>query len=485
MSETTQKKMRSLNNQSSKWDDKFLIIDNLLEFNELNPEIELCIIKTNFCKSDLKHIEKIKSSYPGTEFWIYSDDLSRENIILANKFDIKNIISSPLDKTMVEDFFNNKYKNNTHYKYKEDKYDYSIIKNSKIMIVDDNYLNIELLKEVLQPFNIEIRTFSKPKEAHQISLNENFDLFLLDVMMPEMSGFELAKRIKNSPVNKDSAIIFISALSDTHNKITGYDLGSFAYIEKPFDINIVKSQIFNILKNKKKEEIINSSRENFLATVAHDLKTPINAEINALKLLLGKNLGNLDGIQEEVIEDILDSTKFMKDMVENILCKSKMDNNKLVLSKEVYSINKVIEHCINITKYILKPKHQKIEFKCNCDNILLPLDFLEMKRAIHNLIANASEYSPVGGKIFIEAFQAENKIGIIVQDFGKGIEIENQDDVFAQYITYAKKYKKIGTGLGLYITKKIVEAHNGEITLESKVGYGTKITVFLPTYNRD
>lgn len=484
MSETKQKKMRSNNHQMSAWDDKFLVIDNLPDFNNLNSKIELCIIKTNFSKSDLKHIEKLKSSNPCTEFWIYSDKLTRENIILANKFDIKNIISSPLDKTMVEDFFNNKYKNKTQYKYQEDKYDYSIIANSKIMIVDDNALNIELLKEILQPFNIEIATYSKPKEAHQIALNEKFDLFLLDVMMPEMSGFELAKRIKSSPINKDGAIIFISALSDTHNKITGYDLGSFAYIEKPFDINIVKSQIFNFLKNKKKEEIINSSRETFLATVAHDLKTPINAEINALKLLLGKNLGNLEGVQEEIIEDILNSTNFMKDMVENILCKNKMENNKLTLSKEVYSLEKVIEHCIDITKYILKPKHQKIELKC-VNDILLPLDFIEIKRAIHNLIANASEYSPTGGKIFIEIFKTNDKVGIVVQDFGKGIEIENQDDVFVQYITYAKKYKKIGTGLGLYITKKIIEAHNGEITLESKVGYGTKITVYLPAYVRE
>lgn len=464
---------------------KFLLIESLEDCPVITAETELCIIKTDFCNSDLKCIKKMNTKNKSTEFWILSDNLSRENILLANKYGIKNVISSPFDKKMVEEFFNKRIGNYYPANAKSDKYDYSCIANSKVMIVDDNILNIDLLKEVLNPFNIEISTFQKPKEALKDSIYEEYDLFLLDIMMPEMSGFELAKKIKNTHLNKDSAIIFISALSDSHNKITGYDLGSCAYIEKPFDINIVKSQIFNLLKSKKAEAVLKATKENFLASIAHDLKTPISAEINALNLLLGKNFGELDGEQEEIIEDILHSTKFMQDMVENILCKNKIENNKIILSKQVYSLKEIIEHSIEQTKHILKPKQQKIEFEYSHENILIPLDFLEMKRAIINLIANASEYSPVGGKILIKAFRTDAKICLFVQDFGRGIEVENQKDVFLQYITYAKKYKKVGTGLGLYITKKIIEAHDGEIILESKIGFGTKITIFLPIYDKE
>ncbi len=101
------------------------------------------------------------------------------------------------------------------------------------------------------------------------------------------------------------------------------------------------------------------------------------------------------------------------------------------------------------------------------------------------MIANASEYSPEGGKILIEVFENGSEIGFYVQDYGKGIDLVNQQDVFLQYMTFAKKYKKVGSGLGLYITKRIIEAHNGEINLESKLGEGTKITVTLPTYKKD
>ena len=153
--------------------------------------------------------------------------------------------------------------------------------------------------------------------------------------------------------------------------------------------------------------------------------------------------------------------------------------------QNIYSIKELIEHCIELTKYILVPRKQKIKLVCNINNTLVDIDFLEMKRAVHNLIANASEYSPEGGKILVEIFENSSKIGFHVQDFGKGIDLVNQQDVFLQYMTFAKKYKKVGSGLGLYITKRIVEAHDGEIKLESKLGEGTKVTVLLPTHKED
>lgn len=464
---------------------KFFFIDNVSLTKTINPEIELCIIQTDFSKSDITSIKKLKSKHGGTEFWISTSDPSRENILIANQIGIKTIVSSPFNKKMVEDFFNER-KDSIDIAEEFDKnYDYSYILNSKIMIVDDNPMNVELLCEILAKFNLKISKFLKPKDALSAAMTEKFDLCLLDVMMPEMSGFDLSKRIKNTPLNKNTKIIFISALSDAMTKIKGYNLGSSAYIEKPFDINIVKSQIFNLLKNGKDEEKINSAQENFLATVAHDLKTPISAEINALNLLLNRNLGELDDAQQEILQDILESTKFMQDMVENILCKNKIDSNKMVLSKQIYSLKEIVEYSIDLTKYILEPKKQKIELQCDVVHSLIPVDFVEIKRVINNLIANASEYSPVEGKIIIKIFEQKNGIGLSIQDFGKGIEINDQNDVFSRYISYAKKYKKVGSGLGLYITKRIIEAHKGKITLESKIGQGTKITIFLPQYVKE
>lgn len=463
---------------------RFTLINNVENLCNIKSDTELCIIQTDFTPSNLNDIKKYKEKNSNIEVWISTYDLSRENILAANKIGIKTVICSPINEDTVKEFFKNK---DSQYVNEENSinYNYLEVKDSKVMIVDDNLMNIELLEEILSKFDLKISSFSKPKDAYQAILNENFDLFLLDVMMPEMSGFELAKKIKETPQNQNVPILFISALSDTRSKMKGYNLGSFAYIEKPFDVNMIKSQIFNILKNRKTHELLSQDKDIFFATVAHDLKTPIRAGINALNLLLNENLGSIEGDQQEIIEDILYSTNFMKDMVDNILCKNKIESNQMHLSKQVYSLKELVENCIELTKYILSAKKQKIKFKCSTKNVLLPFDFLEMKRALHNVIANASQYSPEGSPIMINITQSGDKMCLSVQDLGNGIDLKNQEDVFLQYVSFAKKYKTVGSGLGLYITKKIVEAHGGEITLDSKVGYGTTVNILLPLYSKD
>lgn len=462
---------------------KFLFVEDISTVKGLASNIELCIINSEFKKTELKAISKIKTASPDVDFWICSNKFSREHILMANEIGIKTVVSAPVDKKMIEDFF--KKKNAYCEKELTNNYDYSSISNAKIMIVDDNLMNVELLEEILSSFNVNISSYLKPKEAAQIILHEKFDLFLLDVMMPEMSGFELATKIKECPHNQNSPIIFISALSDSNNKMKGYNLGSFAYIEKPFDVDMIKKQIYNILKTQKAQEIISADKEQFLATVAHDLKTPIKAGITALNMLLNEKLGQLEDDQHEIIEDILYSTNFMKDMVENILCKNKIENNQINLSKQVYSVRELVENCIELTKYLLHAKKQKIKVECKVENSLIPFDYLEMKRALHNIISNASQYSPEGGEIIINIYQKENSIAISIQDFGVGIDLANKEDIFQQHISFAKKYKTVGSGLGLYITKKIIEAHGGNVVVESKIGFGTKITVFLPIYDKE
>jgi len=461
---------------------RFLIADNLCRIKEINSAVELCVIQTDFSDSDLNLLRKLKTKYKKVEFWISSKNLSRENVLLANKIGIKTVINYPINEKIIQDFFAHK---DSLIVQEEALLNTIEIQNSKVMIVDDNLMNVELLEEVLTDFNIEISRFYKPQEAYKAALDEKFDLFLLDVMMPEMSGFELAKKIKETPHNQNIPILFISALSDSRSKIRGYDLGSVAYIEKPFDVNLIKSQIFNLLKHQKMQKTMTQDKETFLAIIAHDLKTPIRAGINALNLLLNENLGELGGDQQELIEDILHSSIFMKDMVENILCNNKMQRNQMALSKQVCCLKDLVQSCIELTNYITSAKKQKIKFSCDAENTLLPLDVLEMKRVIHNLIVNASQYSPEESKILINIFQDGQKIGFSVRDFGHGIPFENQEDIFLQYVSLAKKYKTVGSGLGLYIAKNIVEAHAGEISLKSKAGYGTKITVLLPIYDKE
>lgn len=470
-------------NTKVKIDDRYIIIDNLNQLKNIPDNVELCIIETDFNKSDIDKLKKFKNN-KNLEIWISSENLSRENILLSNKLGIKTVINYPVNEKTIEEFFIKK--NTTMFieaaKPNENDID---IQNCKIMIVDDNPMNIELLEEILSSHKFKLTSFLKSKDAYKAALAEKFDLFLLDVMMPELSGFELARKIKEIKHNQDAPIVFISALADSRSKIKGYELGSFAYIEKPFDINVIWSQITNILKAATQRNLLSQDKEDFLAMVTHDLKTPIRAGINALNLLLDENLGELDESQQELIEDILLSTKFMRDMVDNILCKNQIEIGSMQLSKQVNSVEELVKTCLDLTKYLLLSKKQQIKYICETKNLILPFDFLEMKRALHNLISNASQYSPEGSDIIIKVFQTNKKMGISVTDFGPGIAFKNQEDIFLRYMTYAKKHKTVGAGLGLYVTKKIVDAHGGEIKVKSKVGEGSTFTILLPMYTKD
>jgi len=220
--------------------------------------------------------------------------------------------------------------------------------------------------------------------------------------------------------------------------------------------------------------------DTFIAMFTHDLKTPINSGIFALEMLLKDTSHNLNDYQKELLNDLLNSSKYMKRLTENALCKFKADSGNLILNKEKCSIKKIVENCIEETKYILEEKKQNLYFTCDDNDLITDVDIVELTRVVNNLISNASKYSPQKTKIEIKLKKINNKIYFEIQDFGCGIEIQKLDKVFDKYVRLANNQKSAGTGLGLYITKLIIDAHNGKITIKSKPQKGTKITFYIP-----
>lgn len=424
---------------------------------------ELCIIKTDF--KNLSPLKKIMAKYPDMEIWLTGENITREKIFLANKYDIKNVLPYPYDYKPIDEFFKRKYKNSAVAVAEEIP---PWIKGMKVMIVDDNKMNVELLEETLSGTGLDITSCTNPFDAEHAVMRERFDLFLLDVMMPDMSGFELGEIIKNSNLNSKSLMMFISALSDSENKITGYNLGSVAYIEKPFDVDVVRSQIINALKTKQLNDAMNDTKESFLTMVAHDLKSPVNSEIMALELLLKNFNLSQDDYKESIITDILGATKYMKNLLENIINKYKYDNNRFLLTKDLTSVKNLVEESIEETKYMMGDKNQRIHLTNRLKTKKIMLDYLEIKRVMHNLLTNAIEYAPRNSIIEIDLSENKNFVVFSIRNENKGIVIKNPDELFDKFVSRAKENKKISSGLGLYIAKKIVTSHNGTIKVDVK-----------------
>lgn len=220
--------------------------------------------------------------------------------------------------------------------------------------------------------------------------------------------------------------------------------------------------------------------DTFVAMFTHDLKTPINSGIFALEMLLKNPSGNLNDSQKELLNDLLNASKYMKRLTENALCKFKAENGKFKLNKEKYSVKTLVKNCIEETRYLLNEKNQHLNFRVSEGDICANVDVVELTRVINNLISNACKYSPKNSQINVTLKKIKHRVYFKIQDFGCGIEMHELDKAFEKYVRLANKQKSAGTGLGLYITKLIVDEHGGIINIKSKKGEGTTVSFSIP-----
>lgn len=462
-------------------DKNFCLVDDLQKEipTQKISDSHLCIIKSDINNDSIEKIKKLSKTYCKTEFWIATNRYNREQALLIHDCGVKNVILNPINMDLVREFFVQKQ---TDYAKNIVKNDTSIkpLPGLNVMIVDDNMFNLELLEHLLSEFDINLCSFSKPEKALFEVENTHYDMFILDIMMPRISGFDIAEKIKKSPKNSASPIVFISALTGSENQHAAFSLGSCAYIEKPFKINLVKKQIYNILKNQYIHNSINSAKESFFAMTCHDLKTPINAEIKALEYILkDSDIKKLSGNQPEILEEVLNSSKYMKIITDNLNCKYKFESGKLTLVKDNFELKDVAQECLNELKFLAANKNHTFALICKPEDTEIYADSIEIKRVLINLLSNACEYAEIDTEITVTIEKNESFYNLYIHNYGKKINLDNPNDIFEKYLSLAKEQKKIGTGLGLYITKQIITAHNGSISVESN-NNGTTFKITLP-----
>jgi len=220
----------------------------------------------------------------------------------------------------------------------------------------------------------------------------------------------------------------------------------------------------------------NSSFETYFAMAVHDLKTPINAQILATEYLLKSAKVSKD--LSELINDILGSAKYLKLLVDNILTKYQIDMQSQNICIKPNLVSDVIEDASCGVKFLAEEKRVSLSVINKIKTDVQMFDYLEIKRVITNLLSNAIDFTK--GKVILKVTETEKYIRFSVADFGLGITLSNKNDIFNKDLTLSKSQKRLGTGLGLFIAKQIVEAHNGKICVKSKINRGTVISFILP-----
>ncbi len=254
--------------------------------------------------------------------------------------------------------------------------------------------------------------------------------------------------------------------------------------------NFIANSIELKLEDKKKRYVIvirnitdqielENLKEDFVATLTHDLKVPIIAETNMLELFLNESFGKISEKQEIALKNMQSSNRELLDLVQIVLDTYKFRSQSIRLYHENIMLKGFLEEIITEMRPIADKSKNDLILNTERD-IRVLADKIQLKRVIKNLIQNAISYGESKSPIEITICEEPKYIVIKVKDYGKGISQEDIGKIFNKYYSAAKKFRKIGTGLGLYLSFQIAKAHGGNLTVESKVGEFTEFSVKLP-----
>lgn len=230
----------------------------------------------------------------------------------------------------------------------------------------------------------------------------------------------------------------------------------------------------------------NKLKSQFIATMSHELRTPLNSILGFSELLDGESFGPLTEKQKKYVSNIYNSGTHLLHLINNILDIAKVESGKMELRCESFSVNQFISEVEMVIKPLIKKKRQKLFLKIDKDIPIIKADKVKLKQILYNLLSNASKFTPEEGDISLAAGvtgqEKDSCLKLSVTDTGIGIKEEDYERIFSEFeqvdSSFSRKYE--GTGLGLALTKKLVELHGGEILVESKEGKGSTFTIIIP-----
>lgn len=361
---------------------------------------------------------------------------------------------------------------------------------STILIVDDNHNNLSVLYEHLTESGYRAITAENGMEAIKKAKRIKPDLILLDILMPDMDGFTTCEKLKSEEETEKCPIIFLSALSETLDKVKGFSVGAVDYITKPFQKLEVIARIETHLTIQKQKKIIerqnqelnelNENKNKFFSIIAHDLRSPIGGLLSVSKLLLNYSQ-NKNNIPYDIVESLFQSTENAYKLLENLLQWSRVQMNRIECIPVSFHLSKMVEALVNNLNNIAYRKDIKIKYNINPE-IKVFADFSMTETIIRNLLTNSIKFTPIGGLIEIQANTDKQFVDISVIDNGVGIKESELDRLFKINVKYSRNgtLGESGTGLGLIICKELVEKNKGKISVKSSKGIGSTFTVSLP-----
>ena len=362
----------------------------------------------------------------------------------------------------------------------------------KILIVDDVMSNVLLLKVLLTNEKFAIATASNGRQALEQVENENPDLVLLDVMMPDMSGFEVAQHLKSNPNTADIPIIFLTALNSTADIVKGFQVGANDFISKPFNkeeliirvthqISLVAAKRLILSKTEELQRTI-AGRDKLYSVIAHDLRSPMGS----IKMVLNMLILNLpsEKIGAEMYELLTMANQTTEDvfsLLDNLLKWTKSQIGKLNVVYQDVDLVEVTDGVIEIFSMVASLKKIRIR-EMKPEKMMVNADIDMLKTVVRNLLSNAIKFSKENSEVLVKMEEVDGMAVVSVQDHGCGISEEGQKKLLhtdTHFSTFGTNNEE-GSGLGLLLCKDFVVKNGGKLWFTSKEGEGSIFSFSIP-----
>ncbi|MFM2060498.1 MAG: hypothetical protein RLZZ507_168 [Cyanobacteriota bacterium] len=393
---------------------------------------------------------------------------------------------------------------------------------TSILVVDDNPVNLKVIGLTLSGAGYKVKMEANGLNVIQ-QVHENFpNLILLDIMLPDISGFEICEQLQADPRTKGIPIIFMTALADTTDKVKGLSLGAVDYITKPFqkaellarvrthlhlqklitslelqnqelkqltqrneDLeNRVAERTAELRQALAKEQELNQLKSRFITMASHEIRTPLAIISSSTGILQKFGDRLIPEKKQRHLQTIQETIKQMTQLLDDVLMINRAEAEKMEFKPEAADI---IAFCHRLRKDI-EASNTKYTINLSLDlgeeilnnTLIIHFDKKLLQQILTHLLTNAIKYSPTHNAVKLSLTKENNQLLLKISDKGIGIPEKDQVNLFAPFYRASNVGNISGTGLGLSIVKKCLDLHKGQIRVDSQVGEGTTITVRIP-----
>ena len=361
----------------------------------------------------------------------------------------------------------------------------------KILIVDDVISNVLLLKILLTNEKFQVCTANNGRACIEMTKKEHPDLILLDVMMPDINGFDTAVILKKDPETKDIPIIFLTALNSPQDLVHGFQVGANDFLTKPFNkeelvmrvtqqISLVAAKRIIEKQNAELKATL-SNRDKMYSVIAHDLRSPMASIRMVLNLVVQSTSAEKVGPELYMLLDQANrESEEVHELLDNLLKWTKSQTGRLNVVLQDLDLNDIVPGVVEIFEMIANTKNIKLELKKTDEALKVHADNDMLKTVLRNFMSNAIKFSPENSTIQIAMAKEGDFARVSVKDQGVGIAADRLGSIFHKGETTYGTGGEEGSGLGLQLCQDFARKNGGDCYVESVEGQGSTFSFTIP-----